>query len=110
MGHISKNPLGFPNFLASPHLIYFSISFSLLPYFPIVVENNEIDSCSISYRVVLEVAGNSDAVILSGLEADTQYQVTVAALWGGHKYRSRPIVFRTLGELFFFHMLVFISF
>ncbi|KAL0883323.1 hypothetical protein ABMA27_016733 [Loxostege sticticalis] len=49
------------------------------------------------YRVVLEVAGNSDAVILSGLEADTQYQVTVAALWGGHKYRSRPIVFRTLG-------------
>lgn len=49
-----------------------------------------------SYRVVLEVAGNSDAVILSGLEADTQYQVTVAALWGGHKYRSRPIVFRTL--------------
>ncbi|KAJ2948963.1 hypothetical protein O0L34_g5900 [Tuta absoluta] len=51
-----------------------------------------------SYRVVLEVAGNSDAVILSGLEADTQYQVTVAALWGGHKYRSRPIVFRTLGE------------
>ncbi|CAH2048500.1 unnamed protein product, partial [Iphiclides podalirius] len=49
-----------------------------------------------SYRVVLEVAGNSDAVILSGLEADTQYQVTVAALWGGYKYRSRPIVFRTL--------------
>lgn len=49
-----------------------------------------------SYRVVLDVAGNSDAVILSGLEADTQYQVTVAALWGGHKYRSRPIVFRTL--------------
>ncbi|GBP84208.1 hypothetical protein EVAR_51050_1 [Eumeta japonica] len=51
---------------------------------------------STSYRVVLDVAGNSDAVILSGLEADTQYQVTVAALWGGHKYRSRPIVFRTL--------------
>ncbi|KAL0839001.1 hypothetical protein ABMA28_016998 [Loxostege sticticalis] len=47
-----------------------------------------------SYRVVLEVAGNSDAVILSGLEADTQYQVTVAALWGGHKYRSRPIHMR----------------
>ncbi|PZC79585.1 hypothetical protein B5X24_HaOG216250 [Helicoverpa armigera] len=62
------------------------------------LEYNEIDSSSISYRVVLEVAGNSDAVILSGLEADTQYQVTVAALWGGHKYRSRPIVFRTLGE------------
>ena len=48
----------------------------------------------------MEVAGNSDAVILSGLEADTQYQVTVAALWGGHKYRSRPIVFRTLGKCY----------
>lgn len=63
-----------------------------------LIKNNEIDSLSVSYRVVLEVAGNSDAVILSGLEADTQYQVTVAALWGGHKYRSRPIVFRTLGK------------
>ncbi|XP_057663967.1 uncharacterized protein LOC130898585 isoform X2 [Diorhabda carinulata] len=49
-----------------------------------------------SYRVVAVVAGNSDAVTLSGLKADTQYQVTVAAVWGGKKYRSRPIVFRTL--------------
>ncbi|XP_060803563.1 uncharacterized protein LOC106129247 isoform X2 [Amyelois transitella] len=49
-------------------------------------------------RVVLEVAGNSDAVILRGLDPDTQYQVTVAALSGGHKFRSRPIVFRTLGS------------
>lgn len=64
-----------------------------------MIKNVAIDSLTVSYRVVLEVAGNSDAVILSGLEADTQYQVTVAALWGGHKYRSRPIVFRTLGEL-----------
>lgn len=44
------------------------------------------------------VAGNSDAVTLSGLKADTQYQLTVAAVWGGKKYRSRPIVFRTLGK------------
>ncbi|XP_017779188.1 PREDICTED: fibronectin type III domain-containing protein 4 isoform X4 [Nicrophorus vespilloides] len=49
-----------------------------------------------SYRVVAVVAGNSDAVTLSGLKADTQYQLTVAAVWGGRKYRSRPIVFRTL--------------
>ncbi|GLV32422.1 uncharacterized protein CBL_00869 [Carabus blaptoides fortunei] len=49
-----------------------------------------------SYRVVAVVAGNSEAVTLSGLKADTQYQVTVAAVWGGRKYRSRPIVFRTL--------------
>ncbi|KAG5899084.1 hypothetical protein JTB14_028254 [Gonioctena quinquepunctata] len=49
-------------------------------------------------RVVAVVAGNSDAVTLSGLKADTQYQVTVAAVWAGKKYRSRPIVFRTLGD------------
>lgn len=49
-----------------------------------------------SYRVVAVVAGNSEAVTLSGLKADTQYQVTVAAVWAGKKYRSRPIVFRTL--------------
>ncbi|CAH1185392.1 unnamed protein product [Phyllotreta striolata] len=47
-------------------------------------------------RVVALVAGNSDAVTLSGLKADTQYQLTVAAVWRGKKYRSRPIVFRTL--------------
>lgn len=52
----------------------------------------------VSYRVVAVVAGNSDAVTLSGLKADTQYQVTVAAVWAGKKYRSRPIVFRTLGK------------
>ncbi|XP_023313047.1 uncharacterized protein LOC108908517 [Anoplophora glabripennis] len=52
-----------------------------------------------SYRVVAVVAGNSDAVTLSGLKADTQYQVTVAAVWAGKKYRSRPIVFRTLGPM-----------
>lgn len=46
------------------------------------------------------VAGNSEAVTLSGLKADTQYQVTVAAVWAGKKYRSRPIVFRTLGTFF----------
>lgn len=52
----------------------------------------------ISYRVVAIVAGNSDAVTLTGLKADTQYQLTVAAVWQGRKYKSRPIVFRTLGE------------
>lgn len=52
----------------------------------------------VSYRVVAIVAGNSEAVTLTGLKADTQYQLTVAAVWQGKKYRSRPIVFRTLGE------------
>ncbi|XP_078043504.1 uncharacterized protein LOC144473481 isoform X2 [Augochlora pura] len=49
-----------------------------------------------SYRVVAVVAGNSEAVTLSGLKADTQYQLTVTATRAGKKYRSRPIVFRTL--------------
>lgn len=79
---------------------YFFIHFFplLSSAFSLQTQYVEINSLLISYRVVLEVAGNSDAVILTGLEADTQYQVTVAALWGGHKYRSRPIVFRTLGK------------
>ncbi|XP_076282861.1 uncharacterized protein LOC143210125 isoform X7 [Lasioglossum baleicum] len=49
-----------------------------------------------SYRVVAVVAGNSEAITLSGLKADTQYQLTVTATRAGVKYRSRPIVFRTL--------------
>lgn len=57
---------------------------------------------TVSYRVVAVVAGNSEAVTLKGLKADTQYQVTVAAVWGGKKYRSRPIVFRTLGTSILF--------
>lgn len=53
----------------------------------------------VSYRVVAVVAGNSEAVTLSGLRADTQYQLVVTAVRGGKKFRSRPIVFRTLGKL-----------
>ncbi|XP_076390742.1 uncharacterized protein LOC100880196 isoform X5 [Megachile rotundata] len=49
-----------------------------------------------SYRVVAVVAGNSEAVTLSGLRADTQYQLVVTAVRAGKKFRSRPIVFRTL--------------
>lgn len=52
-----------------------------------------------SYRVVAVVAGNSEAVTLLGLTPDTQYQLTVTAVFSGKKFRSRPIVFRTLGEL-----------
>ncbi|XP_071856875.1 uncharacterized protein isoform X2 [Bombus fervidus] len=50
----------------------------------------------VSYRVVTEVAGNSEAVTLSGLRADTQYQLVVTAVRAGKRFRSRPIVFRTL--------------
>ncbi|CAO1313906.1 unnamed protein product [Diamesa hyperborea] len=52
-----------------------------------------------SYRVVAEVAAINEAVVLGGLIPDTQYQVTVAAIWDGRKHLSRPIVFRTLGEI-----------
>lgn len=62
-----------------------------------VLDVARMNQC-VSYRVVAIVAGNSEAVTLSGLKADTQYQLTVAAVWRGKKYRSRPIVFRTLGE------------
>ncbi|XP_048525498.1 collagen alpha-1(XII) chain-like [Dendroctonus ponderosae] len=62
---------------------------------------SNVDKYDITYkptdaRVVAIVAGNSDAVTLSNLNPDTQYQLTVSAVWGGRKYRSRPIVFRTL--------------
>lgn len=52
-----------------------------------------------SYRVVAVVAGKSEAVVLGGLVPDTQYQLTVTAIFGDRKYRSRAIVFRTLGEM-----------
>lgn len=54
---------------------------------------------NLSYRIIAVIAGNSEAVILHNLIPDTQYQVTVTANWGGKKFKSRPIVFRTLGEL-----------
>ncbi|KAL1497834.1 hypothetical protein ABEB36_008723 [Hypothenemus hampei] len=62
---------------------------------------NNVDKYDITYkptdaRVVAIAAGNSDAVTLSNLNPDTQYQLTVSAVSAGRKYRSRPIVFRTL--------------
>lgn len=54
---------------------------------------------NLSYRVVAIVAGNSEAIVLGGLIPDTQYQLAVIATWKGRKYRSRTIVFRTLGEM-----------
>jgi hypothetical protein len=45
------------------------------------------------------VAGISEGVVLGGLLPDTQYQLTVSAIYGGNKkFRSRVITFRTLGE------------
>lgn len=59
-----------------------------------------------SYRVVAVVAGNSEAVTLYGLTPDTQYQLTVTAVFSGKKFRSRPIVFRTLGAFAFNNSLI----
>ncbi|XP_017493630.1 PREDICTED: uncharacterized protein LOC108381730 [Rhagoletis zephyria] len=49
-----------------------------------------------SYRVVQDVAGNSEAIILDRLSPSTQYSIAVTAIWLGKKYRSRQIIFRTL--------------
>ncbi|XP_037887351.1 uncharacterized protein LOC119636199 isoform X2 [Glossina fuscipes] len=47
-------------------------------------------------RVMQDVAGNSEAIVLDRLSPGTQYSITVTAIWMGKKYRSRQIVFRTL--------------
>lgn len=44
------------------------------------------------------MAGNSEAVVLDRLQPNTQYQITVSAIWAGKKYRSRQVIFRTLGK------------
>ncbi|XP_046810382.1 uncharacterized protein LOC111687185 isoform X8 [Lucilia cuprina] len=49
-----------------------------------------------SYRVVQNVAGNSEAIILDRLTPGTQYSIGVTAVWLGKKYRSRQVIFRTL--------------
>ncbi|XP_065369309.1 uncharacterized protein LOC135961696 isoform X1 [Calliphora vicina] len=49
-----------------------------------------------SYRVVQDVAGNSEAIILDRLTPGTQYSIAVTAVWLGKKYRSRQVIFRTL--------------
>lgn len=45
------------------------------------------------------MAAINEALVLGGLIPDTQYQVTVAAIWDGIKHLSRPIVFRTLEDI-----------
>uniref|UniRef100_A0A182YNK6 Fibronectin type III domain-containing protein n=1 Tax=Anopheles stephensi TaxID=30069 RepID=A0A182YNK6_ANOST len=67
-----------------------------LPGVAIVACASGLPFACIVTSVVVVVAGNRDAVTLGGLTPDTQYQLTVAAVWNGKKYRSRPIVFRTL--------------
>ncbi|XP_050434619.1 uncharacterized protein LOC126841896 [Adelges cooleyi] len=51
-----------------------------------------------SYRVVAEIAVNSDSVTLGNLMPNTQYQVTVTAFKAGRRFRSRPVVFKTLNK------------
>ncbi|XP_061387736.1 uncharacterized protein LOC133322796 [Musca vetustissima] len=54
-----------------------------------------------SYRVMQDVAGNSEAIILDRLTPGTQYSIVVSAVWLGKKYRSRQVIFRTLGKLMY---------
>uniref|UniRef100_A0A336L7R1 CSON004555 protein n=1 Tax=Culicoides sonorensis TaxID=179676 RepID=A0A336L7R1_CULSO len=48
-----------------------------------------------SFRIVLVVAGNSKAVVLGNLVPDTQYTLTVTAIYKSKRYRSRPVTFKT---------------
>lgn len=45
-----------------------------------------------------DIAGNSEAIILDRLTPGTQYSIAVTAVWLGKKYRSRQVIFRTLGK------------
>ncbi|XP_026837008.1 uncharacterized protein LOC6546677 isoform X4 [Drosophila erecta] len=48
-------------------------------------------------RVVQDVAGSSEAIVLDRLLPSTQYSLVVTAIWQGRKYRSRgQIKFKTL--------------
>ncbi|XP_026469603.1 fibronectin type III domain-containing protein 5-like [Ctenocephalides felis] len=49
-----------------------------------------------SYRVVASINSSSDAITLVDLHPDTQYSLTVTAVWLNKKIKSRAIVFRTL--------------
>ncbi|XP_055371684.1 uncharacterized protein LOC129605778 isoform X4 [Condylostylus longicornis] len=65
------------------------------------IQTHPVDKYVVTYkptddRVVKQVAGNSEAVILDRLSPSTQYSIGVTAIWLGKKYRSRQIVFRTL--------------
>lgn len=51
-----------------------------------------------SYKVVAEIAVNSDSVTLGNLMPNTQYQVTVTAFKAGRRFRSRPVIFKTLDK------------
>ncbi|KAH8350126.1 hypothetical protein KR067_001391 [Drosophila pandora] len=50
-------------------------------------------------RVVQDVAGSSEAIVLDRLLPSTQYSLVVTAIWQGKKYRSGQIKFRTLVDL-----------
>jgi hypothetical protein len=61
----------------------------------------------VSYRTSDVVAGNSNFITLRNLEPSTQYQVTVVAVKGGKRYRSRPTIFLTMGKSYFRNIIPF---
>ena len=64
-------------------------------------EGIDLTELSVSYRTLDVVAGNSNFITLRNLEPGTQYQVTVVAVKGGKRYRSRPTIFLTMGKTAF---------
>jgi hypothetical protein len=65
------------------------------------VQGVELTLLAVSYRTSDVVAGNSNFITLRNLEPGTQYQVTVVAIRGGKRYRSRPTIFLTMGKTLF---------
>lgn len=43
-------------------------------------------------------AGHLQSVVLGNLLPDTQYQLSVAAIYNGRRHKSRQIVFKTMGK------------
>ncbi|XP_069677244.1 uncharacterized protein [Periplaneta americana] len=60
------------------------------------VEKYDVNYKPINARTTDVAAGNSNFITLRNLEPSTQYQVTVVAVKGGKRLRSRPTVFMTM--------------
>ncbi|XP_033607833.1 uncharacterized protein LOC111865727 isoform X2 [Cryptotermes secundus] len=60
------------------------------------VEKYDVNYKPTNARISDVVAGNSNFITLNNLVPSTQYQVTVVAVKGGRRYRSRPTIFLTM--------------
>jgi hypothetical protein len=63
------------------------------------IKNRNFSFFLINSATSREIAGDSEAITLVELLPATQYTLYVSAYWNGQKYRSRSIIFRTLGNV-----------